>query len=125
MRKRALRRAEHRYTNVFRAMDVSFWELDFSPVNVMVQQILRSGVTDLGAYFGRQSRLRPRDDQHDPHHRRERPERGAVRARRQGGDTAPTWRSSGRRRVTRSMRERRRGLSGAGPITRRKRGSAP
>jgi len=46
----ALRRAEHRYTNVFRAMDVSFWELDFSPVNILVQQLMSSGVQDLAAY---------------------------------------------------------------------------
>jgi PAS domain-containing protein len=33
----ALSRAEHRYYNVFQAMAVSFWELDFAPVGAMVR----------------------------------------------------------------------------------------
>jgi hypothetical protein len=32
----SLSRAEHRYYNVFRAMAVSFWELDFTAVGGMV-----------------------------------------------------------------------------------------
>jgi PAS domain S-box-containing protein len=47
----ALNRAEHRYYNVFQAMAVSFWELDFSAVGAMVQRLLRSGTTDLSRYF--------------------------------------------------------------------------
>jgi PAS domain S-box-containing protein len=49
----ALSRAEHRYYNVFQAMAVSFWELDFSAVGSMVQRLLRSGITDLASYFAR------------------------------------------------------------------------
>jgi PAS domain S-box-containing protein len=47
----ALKRAEHRYYNVFQAMAVSFWELDFSAVGVMVQRLIRGGVADLSSYF--------------------------------------------------------------------------
>ncbi len=47
----ALKRAEHRYYNVFQAMAVSFWELDFTPVGAMVRRLLRSGTTDLSRYF--------------------------------------------------------------------------
>jgi PAS domain S-box-containing protein len=47
----ALSRAEHRYYNVFRAMAVSFWELDFAPVGAMVRKLLGAGVTDLTQYF--------------------------------------------------------------------------
>lgn len=47
----ALARAEHRYYNVFQAMAVSFWELDFTPVGAMVQKLMRGGVTDLARYF--------------------------------------------------------------------------
>jgi PAS domain S-box-containing protein len=47
----ALSRAEHRYYNVFRAMAVSFWELDFTAIGGMVQRLIRSGVSDLPAYF--------------------------------------------------------------------------
>jgi PAS domain-containing protein len=43
----ALRRAEHRYTNVFRAMAVSFWELDFTAVGGMVERLRRGGETNL------------------------------------------------------------------------------
>lgn len=46
-----LSRSEHRYHNVFQAMSVSFWELDFTPVGSMVRKLLRSGVVDLSAYF--------------------------------------------------------------------------
>jgi PAS domain S-box-containing protein len=44
-------RAEHRYYNVFQAMAVSFWELDFTPVGAMVRRLRDSGVTDLTRYF--------------------------------------------------------------------------
>jgi PAS domain S-box-containing protein len=47
----ALSRAEHRYYNVFQAMSVSFWELDFSAVGSMVQRLIRSGTADLAGYF--------------------------------------------------------------------------
>jgi PAS domain S-box-containing protein len=47
----ALSRAEHRYYNVFRAMAVSFWELDFTAVGGMVQRLIRAGESDLPAYF--------------------------------------------------------------------------
>jgi PAS domain S-box-containing protein len=47
----AFRRAQYRYDNIFRAMAVSFWELDFAPVGAKVQALLDAGVTDLGAYF--------------------------------------------------------------------------
>jgi PAS domain S-box-containing protein len=46
----ALNRAEHRYYNVFQAMAVSFWELDFTAVGVMVQRLVRAGV-DLERHF--------------------------------------------------------------------------
>jgi PAS domain S-box-containing protein len=47
----ALSRAEHRYYNVFQAMAVSFWELDFAPVGAMVRTLLGNGVSDLVQYF--------------------------------------------------------------------------
>jgi PAS domain S-box-containing protein len=47
----ALARAEHRYDNVFGAMAVSFWELDFIAVRAMVQKLVETGVSDIGAYF--------------------------------------------------------------------------
>jgi PAS domain S-box-containing protein len=47
----ALSHAEHRYYNVFQAMAVSFWELDFTPVGVMVRTLVSNGVTDLAQYF--------------------------------------------------------------------------
>jgi PAS domain S-box-containing protein len=47
----ALSRAEHRYTNVFRAMAVSFWELDFTAIGGMVQRLIKSGVSDLPEHF--------------------------------------------------------------------------
>ncbi len=47
----ALKQAENRYYNVFQAMAVSFWELDFSQVGAMVYRLRRDGVTDLSAYL--------------------------------------------------------------------------
>jgi PAS domain S-box-containing protein len=49
----ALKLAEHRYHNVFRAMAVSFWELDFSALDLIVRSLRRSGVKDIGAHFAR------------------------------------------------------------------------
>jgi PAS domain S-box-containing protein len=47
----ALKRVEHRYHNMFQAMAVSFWELDFSAVGQMVQKLTRAGVSNLNDYF--------------------------------------------------------------------------
>jgi PAS domain S-box-containing protein len=47
----ALKRVEHRYYNMFQAMSVSFWELDFSAVGEMVQKLTRAGVSNLDHYF--------------------------------------------------------------------------
>ncbi len=43
----ALRRSEFRYRNVFQAMAVSFWELDFTRVGGMLRTLFEQGVTDL------------------------------------------------------------------------------
>ncbi len=47
----ALRNSEFRYRNIFRAMAVSFWELDFSEVGAMLRTLRKSGVQDFPAYF--------------------------------------------------------------------------
>ncbi|MFT3723260.1 MAG: ATP-binding protein [Hyphomonadaceae bacterium] len=47
----ALRASEFRYRNIFRAMAVSFWELDFSGVGAMLRQLRKSGVQDFSGYF--------------------------------------------------------------------------
>ena len=47
----ALRHSEYRYRNMFQAMAAAFWELDFSGANDLVRGVLKSGVTDLRAYF--------------------------------------------------------------------------
>lgn len=47
----ALRNSEFRYRNVFRAMAVSFWELDFTGVGLMIRALRKSGVQDLPAFF--------------------------------------------------------------------------
>jgi PAS domain S-box-containing protein len=47
----ASNRAEHRYYNVFQAMAVSFWELDFSAVGAMVRRLVNAGTKDLAQYF--------------------------------------------------------------------------
>jgi PAS domain S-box-containing protein len=47
----ALQRVEHRYYNMFQAMAVSFWELDFSAVGQMVQKLILAGVVNLDDYF--------------------------------------------------------------------------
>jgi len=46
----ALRRSEFRYRNVFQAMAVSFWELDFNGVGAMLRELRGQGVTDLRAH---------------------------------------------------------------------------
>lgn len=47
----ALLASEFRYRNIFRAMAVSFWELDFSEVGQMLRGLRKSGVTDIVAYL--------------------------------------------------------------------------
>lgn len=46
-----LERSEYRYRNMFNAMAASFWELDFSAVGVMIQELRVSGVHDISAYL--------------------------------------------------------------------------
>lgn len=47
----ALKRSEHRYRNIFQAMSVAFWELDFFPVGDMLRALRKQGVADFAAYF--------------------------------------------------------------------------
>ena len=47
----ALRRSEQRYHNLFQAMAVSFFELDFSAVGDLLRELQASGVTDLRQHF--------------------------------------------------------------------------
>lgn len=47
----ALRRSERRYRNLFGAMAVSYWDLDFFPVGQMLWQLRADGVTDFAAYL--------------------------------------------------------------------------
>jgi len=52
--RRALRRlheSEYRYRNLFQAMAVSFWELDFTQVGVQVRALRQAGVRDLLAHL--------------------------------------------------------------------------
>jgi PAS domain S-box-containing protein len=44
---------EHRYRNLFQAMAASFWDLDFTGVRRMLEDLFNSGVTDPDAYFRR------------------------------------------------------------------------
>ena len=46
-----LQRSEYRYRNVFQAMAVSFWELDFSEVGAMLRSLKQSGVADFRAHI--------------------------------------------------------------------------
>jgi PAS domain S-box-containing protein len=46
-----LRESEYRYRNLFQAMAASFWELDFTLVGARLRGLLKSGVSDLNAYF--------------------------------------------------------------------------
>ena len=47
----ALKQSEHRYRNIFQAMSVAFWELDFFPVGDLLRALRKQGVDDFGAYF--------------------------------------------------------------------------
>ena len=47
----ALRRSEKRYQNMFQAMAVSLWELDYSRAGDTLRALHKSGVVDLGKYF--------------------------------------------------------------------------
>ncbi|MBI1686462.1 sensor histidine kinase [Caulobacter hibisci] len=47
----ALRRSEYRFRNVFHAMSVSFWELDFSALAGMFGALRAKGVTSLRAHI--------------------------------------------------------------------------
>ncbi|GAM99981.1 chemotaxis regulator [alpha proteobacterium U9-1i] len=46
-----LRDSEYRYRNMFQAMAVSFWELDFKGVGAMLREMRATGVKDLAAHF--------------------------------------------------------------------------
>lgn len=45
-----LKYSEYRYSNVFRAMAVSFWELDFNGLGEVLAELHRQGVTDIRAH---------------------------------------------------------------------------
>lgn len=47
----ALRLSEYRYRNMFEAMAVAFWEVDFTEVGAMLIALLESGVTDLRSHL--------------------------------------------------------------------------
>ncbi|NML08482.1 PAS domain S-box protein [Sphingomonas sp. G-3-2-10] len=47
----ALRLSEYRYRNMFQAMAVAFWEVDFTGVGAMLIPLRDQGVTDLGAHL--------------------------------------------------------------------------
>ena len=47
----ALRRSEQRYHNLFQAMAVAFFELDFSGVGDLLRELRASGVTDFRQHF--------------------------------------------------------------------------
>jgi PAS domain S-box-containing protein len=47
----ALRASERRYQNLFQAMAVSFWEVDFTGVGDLLRRARASGVTDFRQYF--------------------------------------------------------------------------
>lgn len=47
----ALRESEYRYRNLFQAMAASFWELDFTPVGLMLRDLRKQGIADFAAYF--------------------------------------------------------------------------
>ncbi|MDX2204129.1 MAG: PAS domain S-box protein [Hyphomicrobiaceae bacterium] len=49
----ALQISEYRYRNMFQALTAAFWELDFSGANAMVRAVMKTGVTDLRAYFAK------------------------------------------------------------------------
>jgi signal transduction histidine kinase len=43
--------SQQRYRNLFQAMAVSFWELDFTEVGAIIHRLRASGVSDLKQYF--------------------------------------------------------------------------
>ena len=47
----ALKMSEYRYRNMFQAMAVAFWEVDFTQVGAMLVPLRDQGVTDLRAYL--------------------------------------------------------------------------
>lgn len=47
----ALKRSEHRYRNIFQALAVAFWELDFFPVGDILRDLRKQGVTDFAAHM--------------------------------------------------------------------------
>ncbi|PXA76762.1 PAS domain-containing sensor histidine kinase [Caulobacter sp. D4A] len=53
----ALRRSEYRFRNVFHAMSVSFWELDFSALAGMFGALRARGVTSLRAHIAENPRF--------------------------------------------------------------------
>ncbi|MBO9709552.1 MAG: PAS domain S-box protein [Caulobacter sp.] len=46
-----IRRSEYRFRNVFQAMAVSFWELDFSQLAVTLAELRAQGIKDLNAHI--------------------------------------------------------------------------
>jgi PAS domain S-box-containing protein len=48
---RALRESEYRYRNMFEAMAVAFWEVDFTKVGAMLIPLREHGVTDLRSHL--------------------------------------------------------------------------
>lgn len=52
-----LAESEYRYRNLFQAMAASFWELDFTPVGVMVKGLFANGVKDIGKHFSEHPEL--------------------------------------------------------------------
>lgn len=48
---REARQTEHRYRNLFQAMAASFWDLDFTGVRRMLEDLFNSGVTDPAGHF--------------------------------------------------------------------------
>src|SRR6185436_18735957 len=47
----ALRRTERRYQDLFQAMAVSFWEVDFTRSRQMLRAVRDTGVVDFRGYF--------------------------------------------------------------------------
>lgn len=48
---REARQTEHRYRNLFQAMAASFWDLDFTGVRRMLEDLFNAGITNPAAYF--------------------------------------------------------------------------
>ena len=47
----AVRVSEYRFRNLFEAMAVAFWEIDFNPVGALLQPLREAGVTDLRGHL--------------------------------------------------------------------------